>query len=230
MASVVCHNGSRVPGCSATLRELPAAEPLTQTGLGVSRWVSAVAREGFSVTAAPGALLTVPAASSLPGHSTAQGLRGYREQLLCSSTEPGVGAAWGMLAVRAGHCTCPSSHRPCGSCCHTALSPGHTSIQKVNVGMYLLSLSMWGHCFHSLCYLFPCTRPEIHALFLKSSLLNSSLVLYSSKLTPMLRTRPTFYFSNNSWTFPMAWHETKDLFLYQGRGNYSFPVLPNTIL
>lgn len=120
---------------------------------------------------------------------------------------------------------------PCEVAATTAaLSPGHTSIQKLNVALDSLSLSMWGHCFHSLCYLFPCTRPEIHALFHKSSLLNLSLVLYSGKLTHMIRAWPTLYFSSYSWTFLLTWHETKDLFLYQGRGNCSFPVLPNRIL
>lgn len=106
-----------------------------------------------------------------------------------------------------------------------ALSPRHASVQKINVALYSLSLIMWGHCFHSFCYLFPCTRPQIHALFLKYSLLNSSLVLYFGKLTPMLRALPTLYLSNHSWTFPLTWHETKDLFLYQDIGNYRFPVL-----
>lgn len=161
--------------------------------------------------------------AGMAGRSMAQGLRRYGRNN-CSAPARSL-----LPELHRRYSKSRAVHLPRGAST-AALSPGHASLQKLNVALYSLSLSMGGHCFHSLCYLFPCTRTQIHALFCKSSELNSSLVLSSHKLTTMFRASPTLYFSNHSWTFLLIWHETKDLLLYQCRGNYSFPVLLNTIL
>lgn len=63
-----------------------------------------------------------------------------------------IRAASKLLIVRAGQCTClkePYKGPVEVVATIAALTPGRASVQKLNVALYSLSLSMWGHCLHS---------------------------------------------------------------------------------
>lgn len=58
-----------------------------------------------------------------------------------------IRAASKLLIVRAGQCTClkePYKGPVEVVATIAALTPGHASVQKLNVALYSLSLSMWG--------------------------------------------------------------------------------------
>lgn len=102
----------------------------------VSLWVSAVAREGFSVAAASGAVLAVLAVLCTRAVSGA----------ICASTEPVTCMEDTHCEGRAGQRTCPEEPQSLVEvvAATAALSPGHGRIQKLNVALDSLSLSMWG--------------------------------------------------------------------------------------